>query len=243
MKKILMVVFAITTMSGCASTSNYEPPSYKANHSRAYNIARAGGLVTGIQDSSVPKDKLEGLTDTKTFGLAYSLSGYASPTLGMTNWQGGLVNFIHWKIGPKQHGARNSLIAWMPANEAVSSDDAQAKLLSHAKVSVESALTDLGVDYKLLVNKTGKLIYNFYKSEWGCPRWVDGQSKFSDMCSIKVKIVEPAIGTAPDFVSDVRGSVYAFTSGHATQYNFINIIKGSDSHMPQQAIYASIRAC
>lgn len=200
MKKTLIttVALAVATLSGCASTSsNYEPSAYKTNHSRAYNIAEAGGLITGI---------------------------YMSPQLGMTDWQGGLVNLANWAIGPKQHGARNSLVAWMPANEADSPASAQAKFLSHVKVSIESALTDLGANFTLLYDKDGRLTYQFYKNEWGCPTWVNGQSKVADMCSVKVKIVEPRIGAAPDFVSGVQGTAYAFTSGHA----------------PQQAIYAAI---
>lgn len=197
MKKALIttVALAVAALSGCASTSSYEPTAYKTNHSRAYNIAEAGGLVTGIQDASVPRDKLERLTDTKTFGAAYVLSGYMSPQLGMTDWQGGLVNLANWAIGPKQHGARNSLIAWMPANEAVSPADAQAKFLSHVKVSIESALTDLGANFTLLYDKDGRLTYQFYKNEWGCPTWVNGQSKVADMCSVKVKIVEPRLNS------------------------------------------------
>lgn len=70
MKKALIttVALAVAALSGCASTSSYEPTAYKTNHSRAYNIAEAGGLVTGIQDASVPRDKLERLTDTKRLG-------------------------------------------------------------------------------------------------------------------------------------------------------------------------------
>ncbi|CAM3331194.1 hypothetical protein HZS38_04970 [Xenorhabdus nematophila] len=238
---ITTVALAVATLSGCASTSsNYEPSAYKANQSRAYNIAEAGGLVTGIKDAPVPRDKLERLTDTKTFGAAYVLSGYTSPQLGMTNWQGGLVNFANWAIVPKQHGARNSLVAWMPAHEADSPAKAQAKFLSHVKVSIESALTDLGADFTLLYDKDGRLTYQFYKNEWGCPTWVNGQSKAADMCSVKVKLVEPRIGVAPDFVSSVQGAAYAFTSGHETAYNFVNVGNGTTSHAPQQAIYAAI---
>ncbi|EMW6613271.1 hypothetical protein AAFF31_001390 [Escherichia coli] len=242
MKKALIttVALAVATLSGCASTSSYEPTAYKTNHSRAYNIAEAGGLVTGIQDASVPRDKLERLTDTKTFGAAYVLSGYMSPQLGMTDLQGGLVNLANWAIGPKQHGARNSLIAWMPANEAVSPADAQGKFLSHVKVSIEAALTSLGADFKLLYDKEGDLNYHFYKKDWGCPVWVDGKSKYRDMCVIDVRVVEPIAGTAPDFISGVQGAAYAFTSGHETQYNYVNVGNGAASHAPQQAIYAAI---
>ncbi len=118
MKKALITTaaLAVVALSGCASTSSYEPTAYKTNHSR-YKYVEAGGLVMGIQDASVPRDKLERLTDTKTFGAAYA--GLATcPSARNDRLARWLVNFANWAIGPKQHGARNSLIALMPANEA-----------------------------------------------------------------------------------------------------------------------------
>lgn len=242
MKKalIITVAMAVAALSGCASNSSYQPTAYKTNHSRAYNIARAGALVTGIQDAAVPRDKLDRLTDTKTFGAAYVLSGYMSPQLGLTDWQGGLVTLANWAIGPKKHGARNSLIAWMPAKEAIATTAAQGKLISHVKVSVEAALTGLGADFTLLYDQDGKLTYHFYKSEWNCPTWVNGTSKVADMCSVKVKIIAPRTGTAPNFISGAQGAAYAFTSGHETEYNYVNVANGAASHAPQQVIYAAI---
>ncbi|MFV7516703.1 hypothetical protein [Enterobacter kobei] len=244
MNKILIATTAlcVTALSGCASTSaRYEPVAYRTDHSRAFNIAEAGGLKTGIQDASVPRDQLERLTDTKTFGAAYVLSGYISPSVGgLSDWQGGLVNLANWAIGPKQHGARNSLLAWMPTSEAASPTDAQAKFISHVKISVESSLTELGAQFTLLYDKDGNLTYQFYKSEWGCPTWINGKSKVSDMCSIKVRVVEPSRGTAPAFIPGVQGDAYAFTSGHETQFNFINVKNGAASHAPEQAVYAKI---
>lgn len=244
MNKILIATTALcmTALSGCASTSaSYEPVTYKADHSRAFNIAEAGDLKTGIQDASVPRDELERLTDTKTFGAAYVLSGYISPSIGgLSDWQGGVVNLANWAIGPKQHGARNSLLAWMPASEAASPADAKAKFISHVKISVESSLTDLGAQFTLLYDKDGNLTYQFYKNEWDCLTWTNGKSKVSDMCSIKVRVVEPSRGTAPAFITGVQGDAYAFTSGHETQFNFINVTNGAASHAPEQAVYAKI---
>ncbi|MGK4305287.1 hypothetical protein ACSMFS_15895 [Shewanella xiamenensis] len=48
------------------------------------------------------------------------------------------------------------------------------------------------------------------------------------------------MGAAPDFVSGVQGAAYAFTSGHETVYNFVNVGNGTASHAPQQTIYAAI---
>lgn len=241
MKRTLMTMLAlyVAALCGCTST-HYEPPTYDSKHSRAYNIAEAGGLVTGIQDATVPRDKLERLTDTKTFGTAYALSGYISPQFGMTSWQGGLLNLANWAIGPKLHGARSSLIAWMPVNEAVSPTEAQAKMLSHVKVAIESALSGLDADFSLVYEKNGSVVYHFYKNEWACPTWVNDQSDIDDMCSIEVKMIEPLTGTAPGFISGVKGSVYAFTSGHETQYNKIVVTDGVASHTPQKTIYTAL---
>lgn len=68
MKKLTTIIVAagLGLASGCAMTPNrYQ---YKADHSRAYNIAETGGLITGIKDTAVPRDQLERMTDTKTFG-------------------------------------------------------------------------------------------------------------------------------------------------------------------------------
>ena len=116
-----------------------EPVAYRTDHSlRLFNIAEAGGLKTGIQDASVPRDQLERLTDTKTFGAAYVLCWHISLSVGgLSDWQGGLVNF-NWAIGPKQHGSpqQPNTAAWMPTSEAASPTDAQAKFISHVKISV-----------------------------------------------------------------------------------------------------------
>lgn len=243
MKKLTTIIVAtglwLASASGCAMTPNsYQ---YKADHSRAYNLAEAGGLITGIKDAAVPRDQLERMTDTKTFGAAYVMSGYIAPSVGgLSNWQGGVVNMANWAFGPKQHSARNSLIAWMPVNEAVSSADAQTKLISHVKLSIESSLTELGVKFDLLYDKDGNLTYHFYSNEWDCPTWTNGKSKVSDMCSIKVRIVEPNQDKAPAFITGVQGDAYAFTSGHDTDFNFINVTNGAASHAPEQAVYSKI---
>lgn len=244
MNKALMATTALclTTLSGCAITKDqYEAPSYKNNHSRAYNIAEAGGLITGIADTKVPRDNLERMTDTKAFGAAYVMSGYISPRMGsFSNWQGGALNAANWAFGPKQHGARNSLIAWMPATEAVSELDAQTKLLSHVKIAVESALADLGATFEVTLNKGGQFSYIYHSKEWGCPTWLNGGRELSNMCQIDIKVVEPRRGTAPGFITGVQGAGYSFTSGDGTEFNYLNVINGATSHAPEQAVYSKI---
>ncbi|MEC6096355.1 hypothetical protein [Enterobacter hormaechei] len=60
MKKALITTVALADSSSiwlCIHQQSHEPTAYTTNHSRAYNIAEAGGPVTGIQDASVPRDK------------------------------------------------------------------------------------------------------------------------------------------------------------------------------------------
>ena len=111
------------------------------------------------------------------------------------------------------------------------------------KLSIESSLTELGVKFDLLYDKDGNLTYHFYSNEWDCPTWTNGKNKVSDMCSIKVRIVEPNQDKAPAFITGVQGNAYAFTSGHDTDFNFINVTNGAASHAPDQPYTArSVRS-
>jgi len=235
---ITTVALAVAALAGCVR--DYTPPSYKNSHSRAYNIASAGGLHSGIRDVTAPREVQRKLSNSLAVGAADTYSGYNYPNFSLTLWNGGLVDLATWAVDPKTHGARRSLIAWMPAQEAASVEEAQAKFLSHVKVSAETALSSLGADPELLYDEDGLLIYHFSKSDWNCPAWVKGQTKWDDICRLSINILEPRHGTAPEFISGAQGSVYAFTSGHVAYYNYVEIENGTTSHFPQQAIYAAL---
>ena len=60
------------------------------------------------------------------------------------------------------------------------------------------------------------------------------------MCSIKVRIVEPNRDKVPTFITGSQRDAYAFTSGHDSEFNYINVMNGAASHAPEQAVYSKI---
>lgn len=237
MNKLLQTTMSLFVLAGLL-TGCVSNPSYQQNHSRAYNIARAGGLVTGIKDQEVPKESYNVFTDSGATDVAYVLAGYSAPVGVFSNWQTGALNLLSSLLEPDKHGARNSMLAWMPANMASSPKDAQEKMFSHVKISVEKALSSLGAEYALMYSKDGVFVYHFYNPEWDCQTWVLGKSKSSEMCSVHIAIFGPRKIVGPDYI--YSGEAYAFEAGHGYKYNKIEVRSGLSKKMPQQIIYARI---
>jgi hypothetical protein len=231
------VLLAVTTLIGCASN---KPMTYKENHSEAYNIAHAGGLIRDIQDTEVPADKIGSLTESM-LKVGFVGAGYANPQLGMTNWQTAGVHLLSEMLEPDSHGARNSLLAWMPVNEAGNSDDAQARLLSHVKDSVASALEELGASQEVLFEKDGTWVVQFVKDEWNCPEYKANVTELKDLCRVRARIFEPRKAVAPEFITgEASQQRYVFSSGHGQDYQRLNLLTADESRVPQDELYASI---
>lgn len=234
----LATLLATTMLFGCASTST-TPYTYSEQRSEAYNIAQAGGLVTDIQDTRVPADKVGSVTESM-LKVGFVGAGYASPQLGMTNWQTAGVNLLDEMLQPDSHGARNSLMAWMPLNEVTSTKDAQTRLLSHVKVSVAAAMDEVGAEYETIFDKNGKLVIQFVKSEWNCPAFVSGETSLEDLCRVRAQIFEPRKAAAPAFIAGTEEQRYIFSSGHGRNYQRLNLLVSDASDVPEDEIYATL---
>ena len=236
-KHILVATSIAVLLSGCASTS-YQPSAYDASHSRAYNLAHAGGLVTGIGDASVPKDTSS--RDMKD--VAFAASGAINPQFGLSGTQAGLLNFAAAILGPKEHGERNSVIGWVPGAVANSADEAQQYLLTQFDLAFRAALKDTGAQVSLyqgkenfLRNKTG--VFMVIESEkWNCKP----ETKGIDSCVMMAVVERPTPGTPPAFAGVATGPSYAFTSEASAYYHKIELKNGTDSHIPQDELYAAI---
>ncbi|WP_024608563.1 hypothetical protein [Pseudoalteromonas sp. TAB23] len=234
---ILAVVLTASVLSGCTTTKT--PMVYMDNHSEAYNIAHAGGLVTDIKDTYVPADSVGSVTESM-LKLGFVAGGYGSPQLGMTSWQTAGVHILGNLLEPDSHGARNSLIAWMPASEATSAEDAQNKLLSHVKLSIEKVMVDIGVKYETIYEQNGKLSIYFIKDEWNCPEYSHGKTDLSDLCEVSVETYEPYKGTSPAFITGVETESYIFSPSDGRDFHNLNLVINKKSNVPEDEIYTSI---
>lgn len=233
-KSHVISLLSAFVLFGCASTN--EPITYNHEHSRALNIAHAGGLYTGLSDKEYPKGQMPDLTQSKLFGATYALSGYASPSLGLTNWGGGVLSLVNWAVSAKKHGGRNSVLAWMPVNEAKTEEDAHQKMFEHVQQAVTQTLTSLGADYKLVSVGDTFRSYFIFNDAWGCPR-----GNYFDTCVIRIKIYEPYTSKAvPQFLPSVDNQSYVFSASNNYKYNRLLIEEGNKSHMPEEKIFSII---
>lgn len=235
-KKVFAGILTMGILSGCVTS---KPMTYMQDHSEAYNIAHAAGLYTDINDSYVPAEDIDSVTKNM-LDAGFVIGGYGSPQLGMTNWQTAGVNLLSVMLEPDSHGARNSLMAWMPINLANSPADAQKVLISHLKKSIELVLEGIGVKYENIYEKNGKLSIYFIKEDWNCPEYSHGVTKLSDLCEISVETYKPYKGVVPSFIGGVEEERYIFSPDDGRDYHNLNLVISKKSKVPQELIYTMI---
>ena len=144
--KVALMTAAITTLVGCA----YKPPKYNDNYSKAYNIATAGGLYSGVSDSTKPRKNSGSLTDSNLFGATYGLA-VTAPVGG--NLTGGLLGLATWAVEAKWllKQVLEIAIAWMPSDLAENEEEARLKLLNIVEDATITALAKMGAGSNLKV--------------------------------------------------------------------------------------------
>ncbi|MDW1980918.1 hypothetical protein [Vibrio sp. Vb0304] len=226
---------ACIVLVGCATTSN--PSVYDEGHSKAFNIAQAGGLY-GVKDHIIPREEYESLKlttstaiNTQLFTSSLGANMDLSSGLGL-----GLLTSVLEQPGT---ASRNSIIAWMPQNEANSAKEAQAKLVKKMKDAMESTLKEMGLAYEATSgNSDRKVEFYFHSTDFGCPEYQQGMTN-QDLCYIATEIFEPRETIAPSFTSSAQ-KTYAFESNHKVYYHRFRITPGRDSNVPTDQMYASI---
>ncbi|MFC6674297.1 hypothetical protein [Marinobacterium aestuariivivens] len=143
-------------------------------------------------------------------------------------------------VEPDSHGARNSLMAWMPMTDAATAKEAQLKFLSHVKDSVGAAMDEVGAEHEIIYDKNGTLVIQFIKSDWQCPAYQAGVTKAEDLCRVRAKIFEPHTAASPAFITGTEEHRYIFSSGHGRKYQRLNLLISDDSTVPQDKLYATI---
>ncbi len=222
-------------LTGCASTST--PIQYDNSHSRAHNIAHAGGLYQ-TEDKIIPMKDFEAFKLAKTAaGNTLLLTSSVGARLELSEGLGlGLLTSL---LEQPDTASRNSIIAWMPIQEATSSRHAQQKLLYHFNVAIETVLQEQSIHYERTNgNSEQKIEFYFHSADYQCPKYQAGMTD-QDLCYITAEVFEPRRTIPPSFVSDGQES-YAFESNYHVYYQRFRISPGNNSDIPYDALYAAI---
>lgn len=234
-KLICLSIATCLTITGCASTS--EPVVYDSSHSRAYNIAQAGGLYD-VKDKKIPRAAYESLSlvgDATTNTLLFT----SSAGLGLSLSKGlgfGLLSALIENPDPAQ---RNSIVAWMPQSEAESPVQAQKLLLEQVTRAMSETLDEIGADYeKTSATNEETTEFYFFSDDLGCPKYEQGMTS-RDLCYMRAQIIEPYVHVSPEFVQSST-QAYTFSSNHKYRYHRFTVTSGKTANLPLEQIYASV---
>jgi hypothetical protein len=234
----LLPMAAAILFTGCASIMDRQF-AYQHDHSKAYNVARAGDLFEGIKDTAVPIGQSQALSNA-VLTTGYAGANFLNPQLGMSNWTIGGLSLLDSFLAPDSHSERNSLLAWMPIDMADSDEEAQAVMLEAVKQSSIAALGQLGIENKSIYSTEEFVSIDILNESWGCYDFKAYKERGANRCRIKIYIFEPFKHKTPDFVSESRDEIWKFRANHKYDYNRIHFDIDEGSDVPTDQIYQQI---
>lgn len=138
---LIGITLLVTSLAGCAATTSTAP--YKADASRAYNVAQAGGLYkardTALDDdeySSAMSNISQAFGDAALFNSSAGMGLSGGASLGL-----GLAGALFAAPG---HMERDSAFAFVPTSEAASREEANELLRDSFFNAVQEAAAELG---------------------------------------------------------------------------------------------------
>lgn len=220
-KKVSIPLVASIFLSACSS-SIVPREEYDHSHSKAWNIVSAADMVTGINDTKLPKNN----SSKGVYDAAFVLSGFYSGLNGVGNLSGGLYN-LGWSIfEPSKHGARNTLIGWLPVEKAKTEEEARAVFLEEVTNAIKLSFDELNIKYEESYkdSSTKYLVVLDYK-DWGCTE--------DSYCAFNAKIYEPDMAYTPPFLDPSgTGKSWAFRGNSGVYFNFLNLGKNLFAENP-----------
>lgn len=245
--KVSAAASLVIALSGCAalgSSAPSKPQPYMDSYSRAFNIARAGGI-------SEAKDlDRRHITDNQLYQVAGNTMDLALPTSG-AGMDLAPALLIGWLAAPatrKTDFDRDTFLAWMPAEQAGTADEARSIMASAMADATRAALDGMGYTYEASLEShdhvsRGKSIMLFNQhviidEAAGCP---DPKSTkhHSETCYVRMAVVYPEKGFFPDHLGS--GEAWQFAVGKKSR-SYIDIPTPESSTLDVDAIMKKISA-
>jgi len=199
-----LAAITLLTLTACATTPG-GPVEYSASHSRAYNLAQAGG-ITDARDV-----RREHLSENDLYNLANN-TGLLMSSNG-ASWSGGQAlsaSLLLSALQPESNFAKDSLFGWMPQAMAANTMQARTVMSEQAGTAIKQGLDNLGYSYEVVLeNYDQKSLFGnssafmftqiaIVAPAKGCLSPSETEH-YSLTCYITANIKEPAQGHAPQF--------------------------------------------
>jgi len=223
-----------------------KPITYNPNNSKALNIVTAAGMNYGLKNVPVPKDTVTDIRNSKTFGTAYGLASYYSPSPGLSSSGSAGLAVLSWALLPKTPAARNSIIAWMPENVGgKNKKEALDKMADLIIEATEKAANELEYITSVYIPKNGTdkrgLVINLVNPDTKKCSVTPPDTK--SYCNIIYKVRHPHkientahyVGSSTTWFFDPMESGYTapiFINKYGFQFNQLEIMIAVSKHLP-----------
>jgi len=241
--KVFILTVIIFISSGCATK---KPITYNSNNSKALNIVTAAGMNYGLKDVTVATDTVTDIRDSKTFGAAYGLASYYSPSPGLSSSGSAGLAVLSWALLPKTPAARNSIIAWMPESiGGISKNEAFDKMADLIIEATEKAAKELEYKTSVYIPKDGTdkrgLVINLVNPDNKKCAVTPPDTK--SFCNVVYKVRHPHkidntphyIGNGATWFFDPMESKYTapiFADKYGFQFNQLDMMIAVSRHLP-----------
>lgn len=250
MKKLTVIIVAtgLGLASGCAMSPNsYQ---YKADHSRAYNLAQAGGLQEA-KDYDVPNDQKDSLTSKGLDATSNAVLFNSGSGFGLDWGQSLGLGLLTSAFAPKGGMERDSVFGWISESQASDKRKAWEMMSSTLLDGIEKSLQQANVKY--VVDNKNKLqslplmseyilsSVRIVAPEYGCPDWEAAGGNYDKTCNISTIVHAPAenIQKIPDFVAMGKKG-YSFNAGNKADYSHIEVNIPTGSNLDKNQLLAGI---
>lgn len=228
MKKTLVLAASFSAMSllaGCASTGAPSVPvgdrSYSSDNSRAYNLAQAAGLHEA-RDTELGEDQYNSMMGDLSGGARTALSLSSSAGFGLSGGTSlGLGLATALLSGPARMEI-DTAFAFVPSNEAASSEDAVEVIRQHFANAAETVASENGFIADIteerksvrLSRQRNLMVYGLVNEDIGCMAETDTTST-KDYCTLTLGTphASKSLRETPMAVSSIAGNLsYPFSS-------------------------------
>lgn len=216
-------------ITGCASMARPSGDiSYSEDNSRAFNLARAGGLYQA-RDRAVSADEYAVATSTVSDAFGTSLALSSSYGLGLSSGSAIGLGLASALLAPPGTMERSSAFFFVPADEADTREEAAELVLALYQDALAGASEALELEayrenpeddphIRYETNGREAVAMFLVNPELGCPSR-EQVERFRDMClaTLQVPVRSGTTSQAPLAIGG-EGQVHAFHANHKTRY-------------------------
>lgn len=238
--ELVSLAAVVAILAGCATAN--QPRTNDPSRSRALNIAVAADL-RDIKDTKISSSQYQSMQrGNLVLDAGWTWANYMNPAPGFSSGFGLGLGFASILFPQKSPAASNSLMAWLPVEQAADKVEAKEIMLVAGTQAIENALKRLNFkvrdkarqEHPSLGSAVG---YEIEDPNGGCGSGKDGDSP---SCTIVLAIDHIDEGYSPTALTGQSYHSYSLNSSSPGKRSILNIRSEPESKLNQVELYLEI---